>query len=273
MRKQKRRGLLLATLAIVLAMVTGLLFTSRIRALERQIGDMQQVIMVKQGIAPRTLITADMLETREIPRVFAHQSYLQNVAEVAEQRVAVTQLEPGAILRHNDVAPTSGLQDGARAISVGVNPISVQVDRVVSGSHVDVIVSYETVVLDQEGREVPTRRTVILLQDIEVVDVAGAPQTRTATAAAGEAAGQDSDGGPLGGIFGGGTDITAPRGSFGSPNSLRTSVVVATLKVTPADAQKLAYADTFASDIRLALRRSDDRAIEPFAPVTEEDFR
>lgn len=271
MRRQKRRALLFGMLALCLALFTGFMFTSQIQALERQIGDKQQVIVTKVNISPRSLITADMLEIREIPRMYAHPSYVQSIAEVAGQRIAATSLEPGAILRQYDVAPTSGLTDGGRAISIGVNPISVQVDRVISGSRVDVIVSYETTVLDREGREVPTRRTIILLQDVEVLAVAGSVQSRVATAS--EAATEEQERGGLSGIFGGGSPASVGSNALSPAYGLRDTVVVATLKVSPHDAQKLAYADTFASDIRLALRRSDDRAIEPFPPVSEEDFR
>jgi pilus assembly protein CpaB len=271
MRRQKRRGLLLGLLAFALAITTGLLFTSRIAALERQIGEMQQVVVARAPIAARTLITADMLETRELPRVYAAPSYIQSIADVAGQRVAVVELQPGDIVRQQDVAPTSGLDDGSRAIAIGVNPISVQVDRVSAGSRVDVIVSYETTALDQNGREVKTRRTIIPLQDVEVLAVAGSPQQRRASTTGAEEA-QDAGGLPA--IFGAGDQPASPgTGALSGPYGLRDSVVVATLKVAPEDAQKLAYADTFASDIRLALRRSDDRAVEPMAPVSEEDFR
>jgi len=273
-RKQKRHGLIFGMLAICLALATGFIFASRIQALEAQIGDMQQVVVMKADVPARSLITAEMLEMREIPRTYAHPSYIQSVSEVAGQRIAVTELEPGAILRASDVAPTSGLNDGWRALSIGVNPISVQVDRVNPGSHVDVIVSYETTVLDAEGRETQTRRTVILLQDVEVLAVAGAPQPRPQSAQGTEAQQPAGAGNPLGGIF-----DSAPAATGGTSTEVdlgmgvRDTVVVATLKVSPQDAQKLAYADTFASDIRLALRRGDDRAIEPFPPVSEEDFR
>lgn len=159
MRKQKRRGLLFGMLAVTLALFTGFLFSSSIAALEKQIGDMQQVVFVKKMVEPRMLITADMLEVREIPRKFAHPSYLQSIEEVAAQRVAVTRLEPESILRKTDVAPTSGLEDGLRAISIGVNPVAVHVDRIQPGSRVDVVVSYVDKKLDSQGKEIETRET------------------------------------------------------------------------------------------------------------------
>ena len=145
MRKQKRRGLIYGLLALVLAIFTGFLFTSRIDALQRQIGDMQQVVVVKTPIAPRTLITADMLDDTFDPAGLCPSLvYSKHDAMSSDQRVAVVSLTPDMILRQNDVAPTSGLNDGTRAISIGVNPVSVSVDKVVGGSRVDVIVSYET---------------------------------------------------------------------------------------------------------------------------------
>ncbi len=278
MRKQKRRGLLLGMLAFALAITTGLLFSTQIEALERQVGDMQQVVVVKAPIPARTLITAEMLATKQIPRVYATPSYIQSVADIAGQRVAVVDLQQGDVVRQQDVAPTSGLDDGNRAVAIGVNPVSVQVDRVQPGSHVDVIMSYETTALDKDGREVKTRRTIVPLQDIEVLAVDGTPQSPTARSTsqkAGSAGAQANTSSSLPGIFrSASTGSSALSDSTASgPYRLRDTVVVATLKVSPQDAQKLAYADTFASDIRLALRRSDDRATEPIAPVTEEDFR
>jgi Flp pilus assembly protein CpaB len=226
-------------LAFSLAIFTGFLFSSQIEALERQVGDMQQVVVAKTSIAPRTLITADMLETRQVPRMYAHPSYVQSISDVADQRVAVIALEQGTILRQSDVALTSGLDDGWRAISIGVNPVAVLVDRVAPGSRVDIIVSYET----------------------SLPDVSAAAQPE-----------EESSGGL--GIFGPPPDAApSDGGSFNSPYGLRDSVVIATLKVTPEEAQQLAYHDTFATDIRLSLRRSDDRAVEPLKPTSQEDFQ
>jgi|GEM_PF-4891023 len=270
MRKQKRRGLIFGLLAFGLAIFTGMLFSSQVAALQRQIGDKQQVVVAKTTIPPRTLITADMLETQEIPRMFAHPSYVQSITDVAEQRVAVIALEPGNIVRQNDVAPTSGLDDDTRAISIGVNPISVQVDRVRAGSRVDVIVSYQTTFLDNQGKEVQEKRTTTLLSDIEVLAVAGSPQPRATPEQAPAGAEQSTSGG----MFGlSSTQASKASSGFDSSGGIRDTVVVVTLKATPIDAQKLAYVDTFASDIRLSLRRSDDDAIEPLPPTVEEDFK
>jgi Flp pilus assembly protein CpaB len=275
MRKQKRRGLIFGLLAFSLAIFTGFLFSSQIQALERQVGDMQQVVVARTSITPRTLITADMLETRQIPRMFAHPSYVQSIADIADQRVAVVALEPGTILRQADVALTSGLDDGWRAISIGVNPVAVLVDRVAPGSRVDVIVSYETSFLDREGKEVKTKRAATLLNDIEVLAVNGTPRSRTTPSASAAESAQPEQAQPTGlGIFGSGSELTDTSSDpFSTPYGLRDSVVIATLKVSPEDAQKLAYHDTFATDIRLSLRRNDDRAIEPLKPTSQEDFQ
>ena len=274
MRKQKRRGLIFGLLAFSLAIFTGFLFSSQIEALERQVGDMQQVVVAKTSIAPRTLITADMLETRQVPRMFAHPSYVQSISDVADQRVAVVALEQGTIVRQGDVAPTSGLDDGWRAISIGVNPVAVLVDRVAPGSRVDVIVSYETSFLDREGSEVKTKRAVTLLNDIEVLAVNGTPRSRTTPPPDAEETVQEAETSGGLGIFGPGPDVADTVDSaYSTPYGLRDSVVIATLKVTPENAQKLAYHDTFATDIRLSLRRNDDRAVEPLKPTSQEDFQ
>ena len=270
MRKQKRRGLIFGMLAVVLALTTGFIFTSQISELQHRIGDMQQVVVAKHAIPPRTQITADMLELQEIPRLYAHPSYIQSIADVADQRIAVVPLAEGAIVRQSDVAPANGLEDGWRGLSIGVNPVAVLVDRVQTGSHVDVIVSYETTYLDAEGKEVQAKRTATLLSDVEVLSIAGAPQPRATLqrtdneASAASAAQGGSDLGPADAV---------PADAFGNNYGLRDSVVIATLKVSPTDAQQLAYMDTYASDIRLALRRNDDRAIEPLKPLSEEDFK
>lgn len=269
MRKQKRRGLLFGMLAVVLALFTGFLFSSSIAALEKQIGDMQQVVFVKKMVEPRTLITADMLEVREIPRMFAHPSYLQSIEEVAAQRVAVTMLEPESILRKTDVAPTSGLEDGLRAISIGVNPVAVHVDRIQPGSRVDVVVSYVDKKLDSQGKEIESRETRTVLQDLEVLAINGTPVPRNSPAEAEE---PEQESSMSSGIFGGISN--APVGSLEERYDLEVdSDVIATMKVTPEQAMTLAYMDTFATDIRLSLRRPDDDNFVPMSPVTPEDFK
>lgn len=259
MRSQKRRGFLFGLVAFVLAGITGLLFTSQVAALQRQIGDKQKVVVVRQDIAPRALLTPEVLEVTEIPRMWAHPSYVQSIEDIANQRVAVVPLSKGAIVRQSDIAPTNGLDDGWRAVSIGVNPVAVLADRVGAGSRVDIVVSYETTFLDQQGQEVKEKRTKTLLTDVEVLSVVGTPQQPVARAEAETEKGS---------MFGG-TPAAEPR-----PYEYRLeNVVIATVKVQPADAQQLAYMDTYATDIRLALRRPDDRAIEPLPPISEEDFR
>lgn len=267
MRKQKRRGLLFGMLAIVLALLTGFLFSSSIAALEKQIGDMQQVVFVKTDVEPRTLITANMLEIREIPRMFAHTSYVQSIEEVAGQRVAVTKLEPDAILRLTDIAPTSGLEGGLRAISIGVNPVAVHVDRIQPGSRVDIVVSYVDTTLDSQGQEVETRITRTVLQDIEVLAINGTPVPRNVPTEA-EAAPEEETSGLFGSIGSGPPDSLEERYDLEADSD-----VIATMKVTPEQAQTLSYMDTFATDIRLSLRRPDDDNFVPMSPVTPEDFK
>lgn len=265
MRHQKRRGFLFGLFAVILAVVTGLLFTSRLAALERQIGERQRVVVAKQNIDPRQLITADMLEVRDIPRMFAHPSYVQSIEDVANQRIAVVPLQQGMIIRQTDVAPTNGLEAGWRAVSIAVNPVAVLADRVNAGSRVDVVVSYETTFIDAQGEQVSEKRTRTVLSDVEVLGVAGAPRTQAQVQAPNASAQAQ------GGFFG-----AQPQTSPLTPSTgyeLRDSTVIATLKVRPEDAQQLAYMDTYATDIRLALRRPDDRAIEPLPPISEEDFR
>lgn len=266
MRQQKRRGFLFGLLAVVLATITGLMFTSQIAALERQIGDRQQVVVVKEPVAPRSLLTPEVLEVKEIPRMFAHPSYVQSIEDIVNQRIAVIPLEPGAIVRQTDIAPINGLEAGWRAVSLGVNPVAVLADRVQTGSRVDVVVSYETSYLDEQGQEVEEKRTETLLSDVEVLAVAGGPQTPVARSSAAEGEDDEGNGGFLnrGGTTGNDSE---------PPEYKLRDVVIATLKVKPEDAQRLAYMDTYATDIRLSLRRADDRAVEPVKPLTEGDLR
>ncbi len=258
MRHQKRRGLLFGALAVALAVITGLLFTSQITALERKIGDLQRVVVVKQDIPARTLLTPELLEVTELPRQWAHPAYVQSIEDVVNQRVTVVSLMKGAIIRQSDVAPINGLEGGWRAVSIGVNPVAVLADRVQPGSRVDVVVSYELTYLDEQGGQVSEKRTTTLINDVEVLAVAGGPEPEINR--------------PLPT----GEEEEEPEGLSEQDRKrlLRLSNdVIATLKVQPGDAQQLAYMDTYATDIRLAMRRADDRAIEPLPPVSEEDFR
>lgn len=259
MRHQKRRGLIFGALAVVLAVITGLLFTSQIAALERKIGDLQRVVVVKQDVPARTLLTPELLEVTELPRQWSHPMYVQSIEDVANLRITVIPLTKGAIIRQSDVAPVNGLEGGWRAVSIGVNPVAVLADRVQAGSRVDVVVSYESTFLDEQGSEITEKRTTTLMNDVEVLAVAGGPEPEYTRALPTDEEGEQE---------------TEGLSEADRMRLLRlNNDVIATLKVQPADAQQLAYMDTYATDIRLALRRADDRAIEPLQPVSEEDFR
>lgn len=179
----RRRGVLLAGLALVLGGLAASDVAGREAALERRLGPLVDVVVARGAVHAGDRLTPERLGVRRVPARFAPRGAFGDVAAVSGLR-ATTSLGAG-----EDVQ-ASAVDDG-RAGTVGAGALVRPGERVadvvavgsaaaiVAGSHVDVVVT-------REGRDGAAGRSTLALSDVEVLgthpasapsgDDAGAPR-------------------------------------------------------------------------------------------------
>jgi pilus assembly protein CpaB len=234
--KTRRKGWLMSIAAGLLATIAGLAAFLYLGQLEAEIGIKQTVVVAAKPIPARALITADMLTTAELPIKYLAPSYILSAGDLADgQTTALINISPGEYMQQNMVSKNAGLEPGKRALTIAVDSVTSVGNSVRQGNFVDIVVSYT----DPQGK----LKTDLLLQNIKVLAVDNLL--------------------PAQGGTGGQTYL--PAGTDGTVKLAPTTV--ATLELTPEQALLVAHAANFARELRLIIRRLDDRSAPNIAPA------
>lgn len=217
---RRRRGALLLGLALVLGTLAASDVSRREAALARRLGPPIAVVMARTELDAGTRLAPRHVAVGQVPARYAPTASFSSASEVLGQRLAVAvpagaYLYPGQVGGGGDGRSTSPLRPGERVadvVAVG-SP-----EAIVPGSHVDVVVS-------REGDRGDAGRTVLALEDVQVL--AAAPSASTSSAAAQ------------------GSAADAPH-------------VAASLRVSLRQAVYLAAAQSFARELRLLPRAPGD---------------
>lgn len=237
MRETKRKGLTLLFIAVGLAVLTFFLLFIYLSRLEQEIGEQQRVVVAATDIPARSLLTADLLRIKQVPRKYVHDASILSINDVISNTVALVDISEGQILQRNMLDTNAGLQPQMRAVAVAVDQVTSVGGNVRPGNRVDILVSYQ----NTEGQG----RTEVLLQDIEILAVNS--------------------------LLPKGPDVIAPNRFLPTGEILKDATV--TLSLNLEDAQKLTYMANFGKEIRLVIRRPDETGIQQLNPVTTESFR
>lgn len=219
---RRRRAVLLLGLALVLGGLAASDVARREAAIKRQLGPPIPVVVARTDLSPGQQLSRAQVAVREVPARFAPAGGMSSLSQALGQRAAVF-VPAGAYLHAGHVGATQEGQAGStlRAGERVADVVAVaSPELVVAGSRVDVVVS-------QEGEQREAGRTVLALEDVEVL--AAVPHAGS------------------GGAGPGGPGADAPR-------------VAASLRVNVRQAVFLAAAQSFAREVRLLARApGDDR--------------
>ena len=224
MTRQRRRGLLLVSLAVASGGLAASEVSSRSAAVDQRVGPLVPVVAARSAIEPGTKLSAAKLTVVQVPARYAPPDALADPAAADGLRTAGA-LEPGSYVTASafgsgpgdeESRPGNGLGRGERAIELKVAGADALGGLAGPGARVDVLITTETG--DNAGR------TALALEDVELLAL---------KAGAGDVApGPDAAGG-------------------GS--------ATATLRVTLKQAVYLTAAQNFARETRLLPRAPGDR--------------
>ena len=241
MQKTNKKILLLALLLTVLTAVVAQRFLTGLEKAAAE-GNLEDVVVAVRDIPARTMLTGDMLSVVQVATGARHPGAVQAKDQLVG-KLTVQPLVAGEqvlLARIFSSADQSGLAyqipDGYRAVSVGAN-LRVAVNYYLRpGDYVDVIASFDLPVPDKFEpltKEVREQYSRILLENVAVLAVG--PEIRAGTA-----------------------------GVVGSET--------VTLAVTPAQAEKLVWAEDYGK-IRLALRPATDNTTVNTGGVTARELK
>lgn len=267
MTQPKSRGRTLIIIAVGLALLTFCITFNFLTSLQPQ-PQMVSVVKIKANVPARTVLDSAFLQNTEVvpmpveyaPTSRVDPSQLRQLALAANDTGAVTlvTLQAGDILQANQIDVSRGLAPEMRAVSIAVDQVTSVGGTVREGSRVDVIVSYEQE--DAQGKKSP--RTILLLSNVEVLAVfINSPYSSVMA--------------PLPGATPQAGSVAAgPQPARFSPEGAMMKDTTVTLALTLRDAMRLTYMANFAKEVRLVLRRPDEKPLQsPMQPVDPNTFK
>ena len=163
MLELKRKAILFLSLAIVMAILAGLLFSNQVAVLQERMGVMSKTYVAKYDIEPRTPLKLSDFEVKEIPLQYAPESVVLE-PKIIQGSVSLLPLKKGDVLAKNMLKPMDGQANSttSRLVRVMAND-KVQFDSVLEPmDRVDIIVSR------QVGNQ---RETILFKRDVLVLTV------------------------------------------------------------------------------------------------------
>ncbi len=227
----KNRIILLLAIVIGLVAAGGIyLFLDQTKKTYAADGDFIKVVVARRQIPARTLITAQMVELKDVPAKYVHDRAAVNTGETVGKITRSEILAGEQVLRDKLAKDKEGgdglalqIPPGKRAVTVAVNEVSGLAGLVKPGDRVDVLGTFD---LPGAAGQDKSGITTLLIQNIDVLSV---------------------------------DQSTAPAGE-GGPDGKKTAAPARTitLSVTPEQAQPLTLCSERGS-IRLALRPATDQ--------------
>jgi pilus assembly protein CpaB len=170
---RRRRGILLAGLALLLGALAASDISGRETALRRQVGPLVDVVVAGHALPAGRALQAGDLAVRRVPSRFAPSGAIGRPADLVGVKLsnplpAGADLTPGAIDRGDEAAPGAPVRPGERVVDVVATGSAT---AILPGSHVDVLVT-------RDAGGAGGGRTRLALEDVEVLNArAVAPQT------------------------------------------------------------------------------------------------
>ncbi|TLS45122.1 Flp pilus assembly protein CpaB [Streptomyces montanus] len=226
MNSRQRRGVILLVLSVLCALGAFAGVLSVIRDVNSKVGPEVAAYRLKSDVAPYRELTADQFEKVSMPERWLSSTAVTNLSQI-RGKIAVTRLEKGSLLQTDMIVDRPALKAGQQEIAIMIDAATGVAGKINPGSRVNIYATFQAE--NDNGKD----QSKVIVENAEVIDVG---------------------------------KLTALDPSQNSDDRRRTATeaVPITFALDTADAQRVAYAESFATHVRLALvAGGSDTAVAP----------
>ncbi|WP_394430957.1 Flp pilus assembly protein CpaB [Streptomyces sp. SGAir0957] len=217
MNSRQRRGVILLVVSALCAVGAFAGVLSVIRDVNSKVGPEVAAYRLKEDVAPYKELTDDQFEEVEMPERWLSKTAVKNLREV-RGKIAVTQLKKGSLLQSDMVVARPELEPGQQEIAIMIDAETGVAGKIDPGAKVNIYATFKAE--NDKQRD----RSEVIVENAEVIDV-------------GKLTPIDQQG----------------TGDSGSRTRRQGEAVPITFALSAGDAQRVAYAESFATHVRLAL--------------------
>ncbi|GAA2320561.1 Flp pilus assembly protein CpaB [Streptomyces kunmingensis] len=229
MNSRQRRGVILLVVSALCALGAFAGVLSVIRDVNSKVGPEVAAYRLKQDVAPYKELTDDQFEKVEMPERWLSDTAVTSLRQV-RGKIAVTQLKKGSLLQTDMIVARPQLKAGQQEIAIMIDAETGVAGKIDPGAKVHIYATFKA------ENDTEHDRSQVIVENAEVIDV-----------------------GKLTPI-----DQQGANNSSGSSARRQGEAVPITFALGAADAQRVAYAESFATHVRLALvAPGDDGTIAP----------
>jgi pilus assembly protein CpaB len=213
MNSRQRRGVILLLLSVLCAFGAFAGVLSVISDVNSKVGPEVTAYQVKSDVAPYTALSGGQFEKVKMPKRWLSANAVTDVSEV-NGKIAVTELRKGSLLQSDMMEKRPALRPGEQEIAIMIDAATGVAGKITSGATVNI---YATFAGERDGD--PSQSKVIV-SNAKVLDVG---------------------------------KLTALEPGRDTKSNLGTEAVPITFALNTLDTQRIAYAESFAEHVRLAL--------------------
>ncbi|MEV8318193.1 Flp pilus assembly protein CpaB [Streptomyces sp. NPDC059900] len=215
MNSRQRRGVILLVLSVLAAFGAFVGVLSVIRDVNSKVGPEVAAYKLKGDIAPYKELSADQFEKVEMPERWLSDNAVTDLRQV-RGKIAVTELRKGSLLQTDMIVNRPSLEPGQQEIAIMIDAATGVAGKITPGSTVNIYATFKGETDNSKDQ------SKVIVESAKVIDVG---------------------------------KLTAldPDQDDRSSRRTATEAVPITFALDTADAQRVAYAESFATHVRLAL--------------------
>ncbi|WP_128379679.1 Flp pilus assembly protein CpaB [Streptomyces cavernae] len=227
MNSRQRRGVILLVLSALCAVGAFAGVLTVIRDVNSKVGPEVTAYRLKSDIAPYRELTASQFERTSMPERWLPGTAVTNLRDI-RGKIAVTQLKKGSLLQSDMIVDRPALEAGQQEIAIMIDASTGVAGKINPGSRVNIYATFEA-----ENNDKGKDQSKLIVPGARVLDVG---------------------------------KLTALEPAQSGNDRRRTAreAVPITFALDTADAQRVAFAESFAEHVRLALvADGSDTAVPP----------
>ncbi|MEU3203607.1 Flp pilus assembly protein CpaB [Streptomyces cyaneofuscatus] len=216
MNSRQRRGVILLLLSVLCAFGAFAGVLSVISDVNSKVGPEVTAYQLKSDVAPYTALNGGQFEKIAMPKRWLSENAVTDLREV-EGKIAVTQLRGGSLLQSDMMVRKPELRAGEQEIAIMIDAATGVAGKITPGATVNI---YATFAGEQQQENAEPAQSKVIVSNAKVLEVG---------------------------------KLTALNPSGDDRRTQMTEAVPITFALNTLDTQRIAYAESFAEHVRLAL--------------------